>query len=483
MLTSSYSSAGSPGQTPSKATPSGQTPSWSRAKDHFAHWTIPEGTVTITNDGVRPRRLISNTNAMLDIVEHVRRRPPAYLAGEAKDEIELLDVIQAGSNLEGVVNAFDGDMSTYWEPELPSEDVDLASQWWFTVDLGRVVIANRMVVRFVAEGAGDPFLLFDVLTSDGQKPVAAPAGDALEYLPLVQTLKPNRTRREFEVDLVSLGKEARRQAIRHVQVVVRASDLDRGREVPDEAAYEALDPADRGRIEYTRRRDGGGEVAVSAQVYEQLHPNRRGQIRYFRRERPRLAELEVWGEGDEIVVGTLDRGGSFKSSLADINADLLIDGAVGSKVSVKTNRVDTGVPFGSIVVDLGSWYWVSGHRMVTNFRGSEHTVSFGNYHLEFSDGSREPDGSFKWHRAASVEQTEVGRNSPSGRMVSTQMHVNRSDFEPVKARFSTYCTRPRPTLRVMVILSIWRSCSCSERDILLRSGWNRTRSGCRAVRF
>ena len=39
------------------------------------------------------------------------------------------------------------------------------------MDLGRVVFINKIALKFVEEGMGDPFLLFDVLVSDGQKPV------------------------------------------------------------------------------------------------------------------------------------------------------------------------------------------------------------------------------------------------------------------------------------------------------------------------
>ena len=39
-----------------------------------------------------------------------------------------------------------------------------------------------------------------------------------------------------------------------------------------------------------------------------LEEGLRGPIRYFRRELPRLAELEVWSEGDDIFKETLSPG-------------------------------------------------------------------------------------------------------------------------------------------------------------------------------
>jgi hypothetical protein len=173
---------------------------------------------------------------------------------------------------------------------------------------------------------------------------------------------------------------------------------------------------------------------VSREKHALLEGARRGPIRYFRRERPRLAELEVWGDGDEIVRGTIKRGGSFIFPL-DANAELLIDGNVASKVLVKTSTPDVGGPLGNFFVDLGSSYWIDAQRMITNFRGSEHALSFSNYQLDFSDGRREADGSFAWHTAATVEQPERGFFSNSGELVLSNLHTNKSDFDPVRARF------------------------------------------------
>jgi hypothetical protein len=406
--------------------------------DQFAVWTTPYKTVVLSEDGVRPNELRREANAMLTITDFLRARPPEEIRGKAKEDIELLDAIEGGSNREGVVNVFDGRMDTYWEPDPPTSGAtqNIAAEWWFTVDLGRLVIADRVVVRFAEDG--DPFRLFDVLTSDGQKPTAAPAGATLDFAHVIQTLEPNSSQRLFEVDLTNAGQESREQAIRFVQVVVNSSALGRGKEVADREAYDALDPEVQGLIEFTKLLGEGAsqrEFAVTEDIYNQLADFRRGPIRYYRRELPRLAELEVWGGADEIVGGAFLRGGSVQTKLA-INPDLLIDGNVESKISVKTHVVDVGGPLGTLLFDLGSTYWVNAQRMVSNFRGNEHTVSFPNYALDFSDGSREPDGSLKWHRAASVEQVEVGERSICGAcFVPTQMHVDRLEFDLVKARF------------------------------------------------
>ncbi len=390
---------------------------------HFENWVSAAATVEVSADGVRPRRLRRHTNAALEIVEALRQRPPKHLRNKPTEEIELLDAVQAGSNREDVVNVFDGDMSTYWEPDPPSSaQINLADEWWFTVDLGRVVFANRLVVRFVGPGQGDPFLLFDVLTSDGQKPISALGGNAIEYLSVIQTIEPNRTRRHFEVDLSNAGQEARESLVRFVQVVVRGSNLDRGAEV-SKLDYDGLDAGEKGLVEYSTRLSDTRESAVPEKVYWKLEPERRGSIRYFRRERPRLAELEVWGGGDEILGGTLFRGGTIVTR-QEIEPGAFLDHDLVTSIILKNT---TGQD--DLVVDLGSSYWVDSQRMATNFRGSGSARGFSNYELNFSDGQRHADGSLVWTVATRIEREY------SGYRPASTMLIDRHDFDPVKARF------------------------------------------------
>ena len=393
-------------------------------RDHFENWVSAATTLEIGDAGVHPRRLRRHTNVVFEIVEALRRWPPQHLRNKPKEEIELLDAVQAGSNREDVVNLFDGDMSTYWEPVPPtSELANLANEWWFTVDLGRVVFANRIVMRFVDSGRGDPFLLFDLLTSDGQKPISALGGKVIEFLPVIQTIEPNRRRRLFEVDMSNFGREARETLVRFVQVVVRGSNLDRGTEVSGEE-YDLLDAREQGVVEYTTRLSDTRESVVPEAVYLKLEPERRGSVRYFRRERPRLAEFEVWGDGDEILGTTLFRGGTIETR-EDIQPGSLLDQDLLTNVSLKTNG-----PAGDqdeLLVDLGSSYWVDSQRMVTNFRPSGSARAFSRYELDFSDGRRHADGSLVWTVAKEIEQVH--------RVPASTMLVDRHDFDSVKARF------------------------------------------------
>lgn len=393
---------------------------------HWNEWTFANGTIDLSTPGVvKPRRWARNTNSMLNIVEFLQARPPDYIKKEP-EEIVLQDAIQGGSNIGDVVNAIDGDESTYWEPDAPTSATDVSSQWWFTIDLGRIVVLNKVVVKFVDEDVGDPFLLFDVLVSDGQRPTAALGSASLDYIPILQTLKPNKNQREFSVDLSGRDAAAREAAARFIQIVVRGSDLDRGREVSKERYAELGE--DQGLIEYNKLLADGRETAVSEAVYNELEPARQGNVLYFKRERPRLAELEVWGDGDEIVIDALNRGGLIDTP-GQLTPDVLLDGDVFSAISLDITRNDFRID--EIFIDLGSTFWVDGQRMITNFRNSGHAWSLGNHRVQLSDGSLQVNGDLKWTTVANVERESKAGLGASGSLLLIERH----DFDLVKARF------------------------------------------------
>ena len=263
-------------------------------RNHWQNWEFAPGTLTISPDGaVRSRRIQKNTNAVFDIVDYLRFNPPASLGDKEPAEIVLSDAVKGGSNVADVVNLLDGDLSTYWQPDTPAGDRDLASQWWFVIDLGRVVFAKELVVRFVEEGMGDPFLLFEVLISDGLKPARLQNSENPAFKTVLRTLSENKSQRVFTVDLTNEQPNVEAAAVRFVQILVTDTDGMLGTEV-SAAEYDALSEETRGAIQYFKRQPDGREVPVDPDLYDILDADRRGSVRYFRRELPRLAELEVW---------------------------------------------------------------------------------------------------------------------------------------------------------------------------------------------
>lgn len=401
------------------------------SRNHWQNWTFPPGTLAISPAGaVQTRRIEKDTNAALDIVDYLRFNPPASLGDKDPETIALADAIEGGSNVADMAKVFDGDMATYWEPAPPSDALDLASQWWFVVDLGRLVFAKKLVVRFVEEGLGDPFLLFEVLVSDGLEPKRLQGSGTRAFATVLRTLSRNKSQRVFEVDLTGQIPALEAAPVRFVQLLVTGTDGPLGAEI-SRAEYEAL-AADQGAVQHFKRQLDGREVPVAQKVYELLDEERRGTIRYFRRERPRLAELEVWNAGDELVAGLLDRGGVIATTAAQTLAfKSLIDGDLASFSGIYFG-VESAVadPEKELVFDLGAFYWIDTYRLAYSGLGGTRFGSFLNYRIDFSDGSLAADGALKWTTRATKSQHQTSRGvAPKARFEGTQ-------FEPIKARFA-----------------------------------------------
>ena len=77
-----------------------------------------------------------------------------------------------------------------------------------------------------------------------------------------------------------------------------------------EAEFEALPLDEQGGIDYHIVNAADSETKVAREIYEGVSPERRGSLVYYSRERPRLAEVEVWAQGDNIALEIIDGGGS-----------------------------------------------------------------------------------------------------------------------------------------------------------------------------
>ena len=378
-------------------------------QSHWEEWQFPPGTVEVEEGGVRPHYVNKNIDATADIVFHLKRNPPG---GKDPAEVTLLDAIDAGVNKGDVANLFDDDESTYWEPEIGSS----LTEWWFQVDLGRLVSARRIVLKFVGEGEGDPFLQFVVLTSDGSERLKGVYGFHRAF----QTRHDNKGQRVFEIELqptrTNGDGDFTGDMVRIVQVVVTASDGERGAEVTAEE-HSLLDDDDRGAVDHYRK-VADGEVRVSQASHESMNPEKRGPVRHFRRERPRLAELEVISVGENLALGIKDRGGIALDYLGE-SIFTLIDGDFASLKNINVGDPGTRRP---LFFDLNSSYWIDTFQAYYNtFR-----APFGNFMVQTSDGSLAPDGSLAWV----TQVTETGENESTGADA-----YEFTTFPPVRARF------------------------------------------------
>ena len=389
------------------------------AESDWSEWDFPTGALDLSSEGVRPHFVKRHINAALN-------------AGDFVHEKTSGGIRRAGTNLDEAARVMDGADSTYWEPDL---DAPLR-QWWVELDLGRVVWAEKIVVKFAAEGAGDPFLQFKVLTSNGDE--AFQGSQSLDYRVAGRSEGLNKTRRVFEYDLRPSQKAdpgIKGDLVQYVQIVATGSDGRRGAQVNGEAQWGALGAA-QGDVVYFRRESSGVEREVSKAEYDAISEELRG-IRYYRMEQPRLAEVEVWTVGENISLGWKDRGGSIdafggvggQSNVVDgnyttaWNVETSFSGAAGAQVKNRDRN---------LLFDLGTWYWVDRTFIVYGFN------VFPNYILSLSDGSLAPDGSRVFNAVAARGRDDVSLDSDAfvrAGVLPADTEMQDNEFSPIKGRY------------------------------------------------
>ena len=406
-----------------------------RIRSHWRAWRFPADVVEISPTGtVAPRYLVGSVDAVLDAPTFTYEISPKQRAQydnafEDEKRVQVRGGIKrAGSRPAQAPRVLDGDPATFWEPDRS----DPVASWWVEIDLGRLVSATRLVVRFAEEGEGarsDPFLQFRVHAATGQSPFGA--GDqsgAFDYTLVGETTRPNRDQRVFAFDLAPLIKHTEGwtgQVLQYVRIAATASNGDRAEAVTEEA-YAALSTADRGAIEHVWQ-TVGGERVVTPERYGALPVAQQGGIRYYRRERPRLAGVEVWTVGENISLGLLERGGSLHDVNPDASPEKAFDGSMRSDWYAKVYD-DSGdlAEWGLLTVDLGALFWVDGVRFVTRVLAESFAIKpiYG-YLLRGSDGSTAPDGSLIWE-VLSVEESL--RNADGKRRLEEHFEIRKLRF-------------------------------------------------------
>ncbi|RLJ01056.1 MAG: hypothetical protein DRP11_05080, partial [Candidatus Aenigmatarchaeota archaeon] len=381
------------------------------SEDHWSAWKFPKGIVDIGDDGaVKPRFIRENFNACLNAdrfvheIDRLQEREfiSSWYDKDARVYLARGGIKNAGTNLEDAYNIIDGDDGTFWEPDLD----DPPQNWWVEIDLGRLVCAKKIVVRFAEDG--DPFLQFRVFTSTGER--AFEVSPAMRYIIAGETVKPNKSQKVFEFELSPVlqedGNWTGGRVIQYIRIVMTDSDLDKAEMVTEEE-YEALPPQDRGAVEYIWK-IAGEERIVTEEEYENLPREERGGVRYYRRERPRLAEVEVWTAGENISLGLLERGGSvfdFFKAAVPIKA---FDGNYNTWWdAIRYKETGPTAKGGMMKVDLGALFWVNTIRIIINKWLWYKPGELKGYSIRVSDGTRAsetPGG------VGGPEEPEVFRN-------------------------------------------------------------------------
>ena len=296
---------------------------------------------------------------------------------------------------------FDGDPETFWEPDAD----DPIENWWIEIDLGRTVLVDEIVLKFVDAGNGDPFRQFKVLTEPGQELILQEAGE-LEFAVVAGTDAPNEDQRVFSFEMedtqdAAPGWDGR--MVETLRIVVFDTKGSRHTRLESEDEWQALDPADRGDIVHFVRDQGGFEEPVSREEYDQLPDQRQGRRDFYRRERPRLAEVEVWGLGDNIGPGIKQGGGSFDVIGEGVSSP--IDAFDGDFTTYCSQQLPTPTlaQRGLMVADLGATFWLDQLRISAVWI-LHYTTVFDGYIHRGSDGTRDARGPLKWTRLRSPER-------------------------------------------------------------------------------
>jgi hypothetical protein len=407
----------------------------------WPEWVFPVGSVDFDAAGARPHFVLGQINATLDA--------GSFTHGD--DEVKG-GIRRAGTNLNSAPQVMDGLEHTFWEPDLDAPLRD----WWVEIDLGRAVWAKKVVVRFAAEGAGDPFLQFKVLTSNGDP--AFQQSESLNYVVAGRSKGLNKTQRVFEYDLRPFkiaDPGLTGDLVQYIQIVATASDGRQGAEI-SQATWNDLAQDERGAVLYFRRETSGVLRQIEQEEYAAIsNAQLQGPVRYYRRERPRLAEVEVWTVGENISLGWQERGGSIQGFGEVGGEGNAVD---GDYATAWTAEAGFSISFGTgttgsldavtktlnrdLLWDLGVWYWIDRAFIVYG------DATFPNYVLNLSDGSLAPDGSRVFTSLSARGRDDVtpsvggeawtGKEEPTNRpkgALPTNTFFQDNIFPPIKGRF------------------------------------------------
>ena len=374
------------------------------SREHWERWHSIANTTQIGDDGIRPAFVRKNTRLNIDGDEVV---VPGINAVDNASEFGG-GILAVGSNSAGALDLMDGRMDTYWEPNTS----DLLQDWWVQIDLGRTVSATKIVLKFVGEELGDPFLQFKVTTSQGETTIGP-----LLFRTRFTTNRPIKNERVFEIDLTrqpatkfpDVAGDFTGDVIRYIGIGITDSDFSKARRV-SEAEYDGLPPAQRGAVEYFRRDSNRDRVLDGKEDWDNLAgTDRQGPVVYYRRELPRLAEIEVWSIGDNIGAGVLTRGGAVSSWENNGAEGAVVDGDFFGEVlywpaqgGYNPDRLLPSEPPDverSLVIDLAGSFFLDNIRVIH----AAATSRFPTYRVQVSDGSKHAGGSLAWKTVGAFE--------------------------------------------------------------------------------
>ncbi|MEE3259935.1 MAG: hypothetical protein VX293_12055 [Candidatus Latescibacterota bacterium] len=145
----------------------------------WSQWQMPHGLVQIAEDG--RLRLVKYRKGIDAVADAHLFSHPTQQRGEASGGIWMV-----GSNPDSAPNVIDGDPATFWQPDPKAQLED----WSIDIDLGRAVLAEEIVLTFPDQEGARPFEQFTVYITTGARIKATE--DIFGYTPAFRTTRPNR---------------------------------------------------------------------------------------------------------------------------------------------------------------------------------------------------------------------------------------------------------------------------------------------------
>lgn len=268
-------------------------------RSQWQEWRFPAGSLELGEDGsVTPRRFAPGSlNAALDAA---RFSHPAAGGDTVQGGVRLV-----GSNSAAGRRLIDGDPLTYWQPD-PADSLEA---WHFEIDLGRAIPVIAVRLRFPDQEGARPFREFRVFGSDGRR-VVTTGEDIFAYNLIGGTTRPNdRTEVEYLV-----------------RPIVKSTTLNIGEGFLSAAEDSVEVPY--ALLQYVRFR-------ASAKSPEAA-----------------LAEVEIYTFGENIALGTFERGGSLVERVGSGRA--MADGNANTSWLGRSSPEEAQPTW---VWDLGSLFW------------------------------------------------------------------------------------------------------------------------------
>ncbi|MDP6019326.1 MAG: hypothetical protein QGI32_24770, partial [Candidatus Latescibacteria bacterium] len=260
-------------------------------------WAIPPGVLEFGASGdISLSRIDKNIDAVANARDFL------HVIKGSRDPIPG-GIRVVGSGEETADNLIDGRQDTWWEPS----QEDRLDFWWIEVDLGRMVLAQKIKLTFPDTLDVKPFRSFSVYVNDGVRATAA--RDIFRFTRVGRTSEPNEERTvEYVLETVHQGAGT-------------GEYLTTG------------DTLDFALVQYVRF------------VAEEFQPG------------AALAEVEVTTIGDNAVLGTVERGGGVRGGTDLSNLLPLVDGDMNSVWTVSSTGEwrEQGHWF---ELDAGVVYWV-----------------------------------------------------------------------------------------------------------------------------